>query len=121
MHCFLIENYLYEFLRLLNTAPPFGTWQWDPGKSGKKFLDPRLLVVSSKFKPSFLPGFPLKLTKLIHSVFFQFSSSFPPLFFQFSISFPPVFGFDRSKNLSSSTSCRNKSSILLLVFHCIKR
>ena len=80
---FLIENYLYELLRLSNTALPMGTWQWDPGKSDKKFLFPHLFVVSSKFKPSFLPGFPLKLTKLIHSVFLQFSSSFPLVFLQF--------------------------------------
>ena len=80
MHCFLIENDLYEFLRLSNTALPTGTWQWDPDKPGKQFLNPHLLVVSSRFKSSFLPGFPLKLTKLIHSVFLQFSSSFPPVF-----------------------------------------
>ena len=67
--------------------------------------------ISSCFPPifhQFSSNFP--------SVFLQFSSSFLPVFLQFSTSFPLVFGFDRSKNLSSSTFCRNKSSMIFLYF-----
>ena len=47
--------------------------------------------------------------------FKEFSKFFPPVFLQFSTSFPPVFGFDRNKNFSSSTFCRNWAGKILNV------
>ena len=87
MHCFLIENDLYESLSLSNTAAPTGTWQWDPGKPDKKFLDPCLLVVSFMF---------LKVQAFIFAwISIETDKTntfrFPLVFLQFSFNFPLVF------------------------------